>query len=315
MNMSSAAGISDSLAKPNDVEKDPMKWVFTPNIRLDERSEENIDLFESKELLLNILNSIQDGVSVLDRDLRIRYVNTSMRHWYSNDSDILGKKCFKIYHNRPDPCDNCPILKAIDIKSPVIGIVKYSILGSDKGWQELFAIPILDLQDNVLGVLEYVRDITFQYKMENELSDILQRFETLEKKNEAISQLLSQRRQEREQLEQTIVQNLEKYIRPSLEVLKSKTESQDVELIEGLIEEIVYPITRKRSSSLDQLSSRELQISTFVKEGKSSKEIADLLCISTKTVAFHRAKIRKKLGLNDDDGNKLNLRSYLNTHL
>jgi DNA-binding CsgD family transcriptional regulator len=88
-----------------------------------------------------------------------------------------------------------------------------------------------------------------------------------------------------------------------------------VELVESLIEEIVYPITRQRSSAFEQLTARELQISALIKEGKTSKEIAEILCIAKKTVDYHRANIRRKLSLENTPGNPSNLRSYLVSHL
>lgn len=294
---------------------DAMKWVFTPHIHLDSVNEADGSIFENKQLLQYIINSIQDGISVLDNDLKIRYVNALMTHWYSDSSGLIGEKCFKAYHDRDQPCENCPILKAISSKSPFLGIVKYSTSGNDKGWQELFAIPILDEQNNVLGVLEYIRDITFQFKIKNELNDLLLRFERLEKENEAFAHLLSQRKSEIEQLEETIVNNMEKFVRPSLDILKKNSVSNDVEMIESLINEIIYPITKKRSSRAEHLTSRELQIAALIKEGKTSKEIAETLFITLKTVEYHRANIRKKMGLNDDPGGRMNLRAFLNSHL
>jgi DNA-binding NarL/FixJ family response regulator len=48
--------------------------------------------------------------------------------------------------------------------------------------------------------------------------------------------------------------------------------------------------------SLDKtLSTREKEVLTLLAEGKSSKEIADLLHISLRTVEHHRASINKKL--------------------
>jgi|GEM_PF-419111 len=292
-----------------------IKWVFFPQIRLDATSSDGGNIFESRELLLYALNSIQDGVSLLDSELRIRFVNTSMKHWYDHSGAIIGENCYQVFHNRRSPCDNCPILQAIANKAPTLGIVRYSTAGVDKGWQELFAIPIFDQHENILGVVEYVRDISFQYKLEHDLNQIMQKYETLEKRNEAISQLLAQRRREREQLEETVAQNVEKFIRPSLDYLKIKTSANEIALVESLIEEIVYPLTKKRPSALEQLTSRELQISTLIKEGKTSKEIADLLCISKKTVDYHRANIRRKLCLGNDLENSGNLRSYLIAHL
>lgn len=46
----------------------------------------------------------------------------------------------------------------------------------------------------------------------------------------------------------------------------------------------------------DKLSSRELQVTQLIVEGKSTKEIARHLNISPSTVEFHRARIMKKMG-------------------
>lgn len=47
----------------------------------------------------------------------------------------------------------------------------------------------------------------------------------------------------------------------------------------------------------DLLSEREQQVFRFVVEGKSSKEIAELLFISPKTIEKHRSNIMNKLGV------------------
>jgi DNA-binding NarL/FixJ family response regulator len=48
---------------------------------------------------------------------------------------------------------------------------------------------------------------------------------------------------------------------------------------------------------LNSLSQREIEIISFIKNGSSSKEIADTLGISVKTVEVHRYNILKKLNL------------------
>ena len=241
-----------------------IKWVFDPIIHLDPGTETDEDLLQSKDLLLSTLDCIQDGVSILDTDLNVRYVNTSMKYWYSTPGDFIGEKCYLVYHNRIQPCENCPILNTISKKAPHIGIVKYTQGGRDKGWQELFAIPILNGKDDLVGVLEYVRDISYQYKLEHDLNRIMEQFQSLEKRNEAISQLLAQRKLEREQFEETIAQNFEKFIKPSLNYLKTRSDAYEVNLVETLIEEIVYPFTKNRSSILDKLTVREMQIVSLI---------------------------------------------------
>jgi DNA-binding CsgD family transcriptional regulator/PAS domain-containing protein len=305
-------------AKADPIEVDQpgsIKWVFDPIIHLDPGTETDQDLLQSKNLLLSTLDCIQDGVSILDTDLNVRYVNTSMKYWYSTPRDFIGEKCYLVYHNRIQPCENCPILNTISKKAPHIGIVKYTQGGRDKGWQELFAIPILNGKDELVGVLEYVRDISYQYKLEHDLNRIMEQFQSLEKRNEAISQLLAQRKLEREQLEETIAQNFEKFIKPSLNYLKTRSDAHEVNLVETLIEEIVYPFTKNRSSILDKLTAREMQIVSLIKEGKSSEEIAKTLVVSKKTVDFHRANIRKKLSLQTETGGRINLMTYLISHM
>lgn len=44
-----------------------------------------------------------------------------------------------------------------------------------------------------------------------------------------------------------------------------------------------------------RLTEREKQVLRLIAEGKSNKEIAELLCLSAKTVAAHRANIMSKL--------------------
>ena len=46
-----------------------------------------------------------------------------------------------------------------------------------------------------------------------------------------------------------------------------------------------------------RLSPREREILQLVAEGKSAKEVAHLLSISSKTVAYHKDNLKSKLGL------------------
>ncbi len=49
----------------------------------------------------------------------------------------------------------------------------------------------------------------------------------------------------------------------------------------------------------DLLTEREQQVFRLMVEGGSTKQIAELLCVSPKTVEKHRANLMKKLGIND----------------
>jgi DNA-binding NarL/FixJ family response regulator len=53
----------------------------------------------------------------------------------------------------------------------------------------------------------------------------------------------------------------------------------------------------KATFDIDPLTTREREVVKLIAEGRSSKEIGDLLCISTRTVDNHRANIMEKLHL------------------
>lgn len=55
-------------------------------------------------------------------------------------------------------------------------------------------------------------------------------------------------------------------------------------------------------SPLEKLSSREKEVLQLVAEGKSSKEIADLLFLSVKTIETYRSRLMQKLGIKDKSG-------------
>jgi len=97
-------------------------------------------------------------------------------------------------------------------------------------------------------------------------------------------------------------------------VLKSDAGRQVVSAVEALAHHKPFFTSRVSSALLDAflksatkpdegssfstLSSREREIVQMLAEGKSNKEIANLLCISVKTVETHRATIMRKLDIN-----------------
>ena len=62
------------------------------------------------------------------------------------------------------------------------------------------------------------------------------------------------------------------------------------------------------NSKISTLTEREIEIIKLIRDGKKNQEIADLLFISRRTVETHRARILKKLDLN----NSISLIKYIN---
>jgi len=137
---------------------------------------------EGERFLSSVFSSIQDGVSVLDRDFNIVRVNPAMENWYSHKMPLVGKKCYDAYHSRQTHCEVCPSIRTIENERPAYEVVpKIGDKGEVVGWLDLYTFPMRDSKTGELsGVIEYVRDITDRRKAEVELHDALKRYKELQ---------------------------------------------------------------------------------------------------------------------------------------
>ena len=81
-----------------------------------------------------------------------------------------------------------------------------------------------------------------------------------------------------------------------------------VTLLRRSLQEIASPFLTHMARDHVQLTPGEIAIGTMIRNGLSTKEIAQLRCISPATVRRHRENIRRKLGLRN---RKANLATYL----
>ena len=79
-------------------------------------------------------------------------------------------------------------------------------------------------------------------------------------------------------------------------------------ILESNLNDIVSPFLHRISTKYLNLTPGEIQVANLVRQGKSSKEIADLLNLSVRTIEAYRDSIRKKMGLKNK---KANLRTHL----
>jgi DNA-binding NarL/FixJ family response regulator len=79
-------------------------------------------------------------------------------------------------------------------------------------------------------------------------------------------------------------------------------------IIETNLGEILSPLIGQLSSTFKKLPPKEVQIAGMIRQGKNSKEIAEMFESSVATINTHRNNIRRKLDLKKK---KANLRSHL----
>jgi PAS domain S-box-containing protein len=182
-------------------------------------------------------------------------------------------------------------------------------------WVEVNA-RIMKENGRQVSVHGIARNITERKKMEEALKkrelELEEKSRNLVDANKALKVLLRRREEDKTELEEKVTCNMRELVLPYIENLKmTDIDSQQLnqlEILERNIREIISPFLRTLSSRYPNLTPMEIKIIHFIKEERSTKEIAALLKTSTRTVEVHRDNIRKKMRLKN---RKVNLRSHL----
>jgi len=161
-------------------------------------------------------------------------------------------------------------------------------------------------------------DITERKKGERLLRETTEELkaerEALNDKNIALTQVLDHIEEERQDYKQRICQDIETAVEPVIDKIKERASQDGVKSVENLetsLKAILAQDVDVFRDRYSKLTPREIQICELIKQGKSSKQIAEEFNTSVLTVHKHREKIRKKLGIANKN---VNLTTYLQTH-
>jgi PAS domain S-box-containing protein len=169
----------------------------------------------------------------------------------------------------------------------------------------------------VMGIIASALSIQEeQHRAEEELKtrekELFIKSRSLEEVNTALKVLLKRRDEDSKEFEKRVLLNVKKLIAPYIKRLKKSGLNPDqliyADILESNISEITSPFSKDLSAKYMDLTDQEIHVAHYIREGKTSKDIARLLNITVRTVNFHRENIRKKLGLTNK---KTNIRSYL----
>ena len=159
-------------------------------------------------------------------------------------------------------------------------------------------------------------DITQRKQTEEELREkqakLLAQSRKLEEVNAALGVLLKRREEDKLELEENVLANVNDLVFPYLDRLRNSHLDPDqeilIEILESHLKDIISPFSARLSSRFSNLTPTEIQVASLIKDGKTTKEIASILNLSENTIISHRFHIRTKLGLRS---RKMNLTSYL----
>ncbi len=279
------------------------------------------DIRNSRDFLDNIFNMTGDGIFVTDDMGTIVWANRAFADMmgYSNPQELIG-----LY-----PPDLSP---AIDDDEVIARMAEEMFAKSDGDYHEslyqrkngtVFPIEtrISNLREDAAqqpAIVVTVRDITERKKLEHAIKTAYAALEEkvgertmhLEEANTALRVLLRGRNEEKQALEEKIAANINELVLPYLYKINEGRLSERQQALLKIVESNLQDIISSFSNSvrLINLTPTEIKTANLIKGGKSTKEIADILSVSTRTVEGHRDSIRNKTGLKNK---KANLRTYL----
>ena len=117
---------------------------------------------ETAWLLDGLFSTEQDGVTILDRDLRIIGLNGTVRRWFGLTDGALGKLCSEVFTAHQGACRDCPCRKAVQTGMVQSGLFQEYFPGCPPdSWVEITCHPVMDGETReITGVVEYARDVT-----------------------------------------------------------------------------------------------------------------------------------------------------------
>ncbi|MFZ5643109.1 MAG: PAS domain S-box protein [Bacillota bacterium] len=130
------------------------------------------ELRRNEHFLEHIFESIQDRLSVIDKEFNIIRVNKIVEQMYKGYLPLEGKKCFSVYHGRDATCEECPGLTTLKTgKSTHAVIQDRDSKGNTTGWQDHYCYPLIDKSTGeVNGAIVYARDISDKIRTEKEMA-------------------------------------------------------------------------------------------------------------------------------------------------
>ncbi len=138
-----------------------------------ERRRTEDQIRHSERFIRSILDTVDEGFIVIDRDYRIVTANSAFcRQCGLSCDDVIGKSCFSISHRVNRPCheegEECAVREVFATGAPHHVVHKHFDSAGHIIFVETKAFPLRDDAGNVVSVIETVNNITERHLLEEE---------------------------------------------------------------------------------------------------------------------------------------------------
>ncbi len=132
-------------------------------------------LQEEKNKLQAIVEAMEYGLTIQDRDYNIIYQNKVLKKTFGR----MGEKCYRVYEGKEKVCDECPVEMAYrDGKSHTSERHVTMPSGESTCWENT-ANPIRNAKGEIVACLEIARNITERKKVEELLKESEKKYRNL----------------------------------------------------------------------------------------------------------------------------------------
>lgn len=278
------------------------------------RAEEARRVSEEKYKLL--VESAGEAIFIVDEKGIFQLVNSrAATRLGPRPEDFIGKKLGDFFPEEITTRHLAGVKRVINSGKGEVIESKMEIEGQIR-WFRTSIVPLKETLGQANAVLGITRDVTKLKLTEEELRkrgmELEKNAANLEEANAALKILLKRRDEDKIELEEKVVLNVSELIKPYLEKLKngklSDKQKAYLDIMELNLNDIVSPFLHGLSSKFLRLTPTEVQITNLVKQGKTTKEIAEIMHLAKSTIDFHRDNIRKKFGIKNK---QTNLKIYL----
>jgi len=122
---------------------------------------------KAKKEWQDTFDSITEVITIHDTDFNIVRANRAASHKLGlSFREILGRKCYSAYHGKDEPPEFCPCFAVLKTGHPVTAEFFEPHMNC---FVELKAMPRLDRNNNVIGMVHIVSDITDRKTAEQEI--------------------------------------------------------------------------------------------------------------------------------------------------
>lgn len=264
-----------------------------------------------------ILKNALDGIFIIDRKGRILETNSSAADIYGySKEELMGMNVRQL------DADESPHGKAEHLRKVKSVLSRGSSRYEVKGRHKNGHIVHLEVSTHFVFkgddefFFSFFHDIGKKKQAEQALRDRERELKAktgrLEEVNTALTVLLKKRDEDKKELQENILSSIKELAMPYLDKLRKSglNEGQKgfLSILEANLNDIASPFSRTLSSWYLNFTPAEIQVANLIKNGKTTKEIAQFLNLSCETIDSHRKNIRKKVGITNK---KANLRSYL----